>query len=624
MIIKEPSAAIVPASTPGLTLHDFQCSGAARLIANHSDASLLTLQALLSAAAETEHAAGRTMATAMLVLLSRICSLVLQPSNRLSPLTHRLIWTDGTTSFDPSHLEPHDVALLAQLVANIDHVPLRARLADLVWQRSRRHGHGYPLRAIDDYRAVPPDPSTWHEVGYARWQRALQLAKELKGAAGERLFEMEDALIERFEALEHASGFDALHLLRPLTDERLGTRHTERILKVLERRGREAVAAHNAFEADGYLKAAKTWFDRARQPDRAAEMQALLAAAWENHADAAADAAIRHAFYEDAIRTYRTVPAAYRISLGIKAALQRTLRKYEQAGRDAVGEMVLFRGPEINLTPFAEQAVEYVRKAEPLAALFAFCTLHRLPSKRKYLSEAAQHLDDEILMRMMGVAHYAEDGRVVARTRGVDAGAEIPAQHIEARAMQDFANDAGMIGHALIGPALEQLHLDHVLTVNDFKTLAERSGIVPADRAAMVGKALHAGYQNDLEHALHVLLPQFEHLIREELKVANALTTTHTPQDGLDMEIGLSSLTERPEMIEVFGEDRTFAIRALMCVEPGPNLRNMIAHGLADSECFQGPHARYVWWFILRMVVREFRVRCEQGFAIRAGRRDGR
>lgn len=120
---------------------------------------------------------------------------------------------------------------------------------------------------------------------------------------------------------------------------------------MLERRGREAVAACNAFKAEGYLTAAKTWFDRARHPDRAAEMQALLASAWENHADAAPEAAIRHAFYEDAIRAYRTVSGDYRVSLGIEAALQKVRRKYGQAGRDAVGEMVLFQGPEINLTP---------------------------------------------------------------------------------------------------------------------------------------------------------------------------------------------------------------------------------------------------------------------------------
>lgn len=64
--------------------------------------------------------------------------------------------------------------------------------------------------------------------------------------------------------------------------------------------------------------------------------------------------------------------------------------------------------------------------------------------------------------------------------------------------MRDFTNDAGMIAHGLIGPALKQLHLENVFTVNDFRALAERSGIVPTDRAAMVGWALHAGCKNGL------------------------------------------------------------------------------------------------------------------------------
>jgi hypothetical protein len=621
MTTTEPSA--IPVSTQGLTLLDFQRSGAARLLAEHAKASLHALHAKFFSAAAAAHAASDAPSTAMLALLGQICSMVLQPFNRTAPLSHRVTFLDGRTSFTVDHLQAHDVALLAQLTANVEHVPLRARLADLVWLRSRRHGHGYPLQAIDDYLAIAADPATWDELGQPHRHRALQLAHELKDAGRTRLGEIEDTLVDRFEAAQNVPGVEALHVLRPLTEERLGRRHIERILAVLDRRARDAVAARNAFEAEGYLTAAQTWFGWAGHPDRAAEMQALQARAWENHADAAPDAATRHAFYEDAIRAYRAVDARHRVSLGTEDALERVRRKHERAGRDMVGEMVLIRDPEEDLTRLAEHAVEHVRKADPRAALFAFCTVHRLPSRQKYLRDAAEDIDGGVLMRLMGVAHVAEDGRVVARTPGIAAGAAASAEHIEARAMQEFAGDAARIGLAMIGPALEQLQLDHLLTLDDFRAIAERSGIVPADRAAMVGKALYAGYQNDLEHALHVLLPQFEHLVRECLKRADTLTTTHTPQEGLDVEIALSRLTKRPEMVGVFGEDRTFAIRALMCVEPGPNLRNAIAHGLADSALCQGPHGRYVWWFILRLVVREFRVRCEPGFATRAGLRDG-
>jgi hypothetical protein len=598
-----------PLTTVALTLRDFHRSGAASIIAEHANAPLHALTPLLFEAGAAAQTAGDATFAAMQILLGRICSIVLQPSNRGAPLTHMAAWSDGTTSFDPDHLQRQELDLLAQLVDQVDHVPLRARLADLVWLRAKRHGHAYPLRAIDDYRSVPPDPATWYEGGHAHWHRALQLAKELKGTAGVRLAEIEDVLVDRAERAENDPGYNALHFLRPLTEERLGLQHAERVTALLERRGRAAAAAHDAHAAAAHLEAAKTWFERARQFDRAAEMQALLAKTWEAHADAAADAATRHAFYNDAIRAYRAVSARFRSALGVDAALQAVRHKYNQAGGDAIGEMFIFRGPEIDLTDAAEAAVERVRQPDLLVALFALCSLQRLPAKADYMRGAEAFLNDAVLMRMMGGATLAEDGRVVARDLGSGAGNAPTPEQIEARAMLDFADYAGKTAAGMIAPALDQLHFDHVITSNDFRSIVEQSGMVLQDRAAMVGKALYAGYMGDLEHALHVLMPQFEHMVREVLKVAGALTTTHDPKDGLDMEIGLSRLTERPEMVTVFGEDLAFAIRAMMCVEPGPNLRNVVAHGMADSELCQGPYARYTWWLILRVIVKQFRVR---------------
>jgi hypothetical protein len=75
------------------------------------------------------------------------------------------------------------------------------------------------------------------------------------------------------------------------------------------------------------------------------------------------------------------------------------------------------------------------------------------------------------------------------------------------------------------------------------------------------------------------------------------------------MEVGLSSLVELPQMAEVFGEDLTFAIRALMCEQTGPNLRNAVAHGLGDDSLYRSPPAIYAWWLILGMVVQKYLVR---------------
>lgn len=64
----EPSATSIPAFTPGLTLRDFQRSGAARFIADQRGAWLRTLHAQLLSRTETAHEAQRSPAQIILLL----------------------------------------------------------------------------------------------------------------------------------------------------------------------------------------------------------------------------------------------------------------------------------------------------------------------------------------------------------------------------------------------------------------------------------------------------------------------------------------------------------------------------------------------------------------------------
>jgi hypothetical protein len=104
-----------------------------------------------------------------------------------------------------------------------------------------------------------------------------------------------------------------------------------------------------------------------------------------------------------------------------------------------------------------------------------------------------------------------------------------------------------------------------------------------------------------LTTALHLLVPQFENIVRAVLKSAGAITA-RTDTQGITMEVGLSTLIDDAKMVDTFGEDLTFGIRALMCSQVGPNYRNDIAHGLADSDSCNTLAGLYTWWFILKLV----------------------
>ncbi|KQN76353.1 hypothetical protein ASF04_25485 [Duganella sp. Leaf61] len=153
-------------------------------------------------------------------------------------------------------------------------------------------------------------------------------------------------------------------------------------------------------------------------------------------------------------------------------------------------------------------------------------------------------------------------------------------------------------------PALDTMWREMHFDLETFLAPARHAPLVQGGRAGLIAQGLHAGWCGDFVQATHILVPQFEHIVRTRLKAAGALTTTHDA-DCLDTEIGLSSLIERPEMIEAFDVDLTFTMRALLCDPAGPNLRNMVAHGLADQGLVGGPYGIYLWWLVLRLVVEQ-------------------
>jgi hypothetical protein len=136
-----------------------------------------------------------------------------------------------------------------------------------------------------------------------------------------------------------------------------------------------------------------------------------------------------------------------------------------------------------------------------------------------------------------------------------------------------YGLEVGLVVQGDIWPALEVLALEHRLRESDFVAIAGRSPIVPKGRERLFGKALFAGYDKDFVSALHLLVPQIEHMVRWHLKAAG-IKTTNLDKDGVENENGLNALVELPEVTQIFGEDLSFELKALFCDAFGANLRN--------------------------------------------------
>jgi len=243
-----------------------------------------------------------------------------------------------------------------------------------------------------------------------------------------------------------------------------------------------------------------------------------------------------------------------------------------------------------------------------MEALEAFVNIHPYPKVKELRQQVIENLQKYPLQAIISGIVMGRDGRVVAKRPGMslsDTPSEDDEIGIHAEMVHDHGIMVGMVVQGRILPALEVLQLEHRLRESDFIYLASRSPIVPIGRERLFGMALFAGYDHDFVTALHLLVPQIEHMVRFHLKSAGVKTTT-LDSKGIETENGLSTLMDLPECEKIFGKDLTFEIKTLFCDAFGPNLRNELAHGLLDDKSCQTAYAVYAWWLGLKLVFNTF------------------
>lgn len=563
----------------------------------------------LSAAARSAMDEDRKQHGKVLWLLADACSMMLSPSNQNEPFKPFVVFNDRR-SVIPDDLQDSDIDFFVQITNAADDPWLKARLADLCWLRKKPRDVACALTAIDAYRSIPLNAETWIHGGRECWPRAISLARMLKAGAGGRLDQMEASIVTAFDSATRQDGFLGLWLADLLKTNGLGRTHRSEIARKLEALAKEFDAEGDLHRARDFFSAASDWYKVCADESKAAEMTVGLAEAWAKEAVAQTSGdnpshMVAATFYENAIQTYRTIPRSERAAHRVAERIVELRTHLNDSGEKALGEMRAIRTPGIDIAAIVENARKSVTGKSPTEALMAFANLHRGARAEEMRKNALERMRQHPLQSLLAATMMSRDGRVIAKRPPMSLGTEaVESDEIAIRAemVRNYGILVGIVVQGDIWPALEVLLLEHRLREADFVVLARQSPIVPKGREGLFGKALFEGYELDFVSALHLLVPQVEHLVRVHLKQAGA-KTTNLDKDGIENENGMSTLMELPEVDTVFGKDLAFELKTLFCDPFGPNLRNELAHGLLDEGACHSPFAIYAWWFSLRLVL---------------------
>ncbi|MEN9504027.1 MAG: hypothetical protein RI964_3312 [Pseudomonadota bacterium] len=599
-----------PENTP-ISKEVFDTSGWRAALDNVRNDEYFAMWQALSSAAQEAVEAGNPSKGRVLWILADACSMMLRPESINEPFAPHMVMNDRRSTL-PEDFSTEEIELLLSIYTEIDNAKLCARISDLVWLVKRPKNLQAATSAIDAYRQVAIGIESWIRDGRECWDRAIQLCLMLGTGAGDRLQQIEQALQAALLGTTTSDENLPLWIASLLRKHRLAgeTETVEKICIHLENLANAHNEAGEIQYARSYYESAKEWYSRRRDHEKAAEMIVFCAEMWVKEAvvrqfsDSSPSHMIAASFYENAIQKYRTIPRAYRETYDVDNRINELRGLLSEAGERSLEEMGTISSESVDISELIKGAEKAVKGKIPLDALLALSNLYHGAQFQKIRDFSKKMLAQHPLQALFGATHMSSDGRVIAKSPSVNFGSEND-DALWANMVRHYVMELEIVVQGYIWPALETIRLEHRIREGDFISLAQQSPLVPFGRENLVGKALFAGFDNDFVTALHLLVPQLEHLVRYHLKQMG-VQTTNLDKNGIENEHGLSTLMENEQVQLIFGENLAFEIRALFCDSFGPNLRNELAHGLVEYEEAQSAHSIYAWWLLLRIVFNTF------------------
>lgn len=592
-----------------VTLYDFRQCGWQEAIREAQLEDYSSMWQALSAAARNAIEEKRLSEGKALWLLADACSMMLKSSSLNEPFAPSIEMA-GKRSSLPEDFQTDDIIFFAEIVSEIHDPKLCARISDITWLMAKPRDSKFALSAIDNYCRIPISTESWIRDGRECWERAIHLCKMLKAGAGARLKGIEKTLVSSLKIATSKDRYLVLWLAELLAKHGIGGTDQLAIAQKLEELAINFGDAGDLHRSRDYFDAAADWYRKVSNLEKSTEMTVRNAEGWVKEAIArqSSDTPSHMAaasFYENAIKKYRTIPRAFRTAHDVDNRIAELRNELNAAGENSLDEMSVISSGPIDITVMINNAIKSVQSKSSLDALLALANVYPGARADKIREFSEKMIREYPLQVLFSATHMSREGRVIAKRPGVNLDGKDNEETIWPEMVKYYMFDLSIVVLGNIRPALEVVRQEHRLKEVDFLSIVRQSPIVPPGRERLFAKALYSGYDNDFVTALHILIPQIEHLVRFHLKQVG-IKTTNLDINGIENENGLSTLMEHAETTKIFGADFAFELKALFCDQFGPNLRNELAHGLISYEESVSVYSIYAWWLCLRVILNTF------------------
>lgn len=584
-----------------IEVEDFNSSGYKEVLESVKREDYSSYWSILSDNARKEIELGNDKKGKILWLLAEICSLMLNPSSLQNPYTPVAIWANGTRSVAVEDFTEADIIFFENIVEVCKNNMLQARIADLLWLLKTKKNIRHLEIAVENYMKLPID----NDVSVKNTKECMERAIRLTILAKRPLQDIQNFLLKIFEDSKFEDNFDCLDINELLLVSKIDISQNLNVLEKLELFAEESENKVGFWKAREYYQAVRTWYGKMSNYENVNRLTVNIAENFVKEAEHQKNLHMAAAkFYENAIQEYRLIPVKDRESFNIDKKIHEIYQLMAKSNQLVHTQMRVISSDPIDISQLVNIAESSIEGKSIHEALLNFVNITYISDFDKLKKSSKKRLNSSLFSRLFGATYYSADSRVIAKTEGgLDNSGEAYETQLEAQIQREYSIDIELSTKGSIFPAFDQLLLEHTISRDYIQSICLNSSIVPRDRAIIWAEGLYFGFEENFLVSTHLLIPQVEHLIRVILK-QNDIKTTVLEPNGIEIEKGLSTLIEEPILEEILDKNLVYELKFLLTKAIGYNLRNNVAHGLSSRNVFNSIQAVYLWWFILRLVVR--------------------
>ena len=506
--------------------------------------------------------------------------------------------------------------ILLRLLVKVSAPELRAHFYDVLWVYGRKcypNSIEFARKFLLEVPKIPLSDESWFADQYCKfWRRAVELSVLLgAGVSQERIgiyAALKDEYINAVSSEDRLLAWAIPHVFREYKVYDVISPKT--FAENYEKLAESALNKGENYYAQTHYNDAKEWYGIAKLPHECNRMIVGYASSCVRESEKESikeqvSWARVGAFYDMAISAYMSIPNSDREVFNVDVKLENCKKMSDTAHAKALKQMKTVRGPMIDISDDVKKAEDCVRQKPFKDALRILCLLYSF-SEGQAEQHAKRLLNVSTIPFLMGKTVLGGDpnGRPVASApaMSLDSGNKEGQSRLSLEKISAASYLAQSVVCSRLYPAYKVIKSEHKGTVSEFKSLVDEAPLIPLGHKRVYAEALELGFEGRFTMASYVLAPEIENIVRRVLNQAGIITTS--VQNGFQEEKGLSNLVKEKQLAQLFEPDFVFELKAIFCDHAGPNVRNVVAHGLKDDSWFDTLYVYdfFVWWFALRIV----------------------